>query len=216
MDILQARNNTIEQQVRPWGGLNNEANEALKQIHREDFVPKKYKKLAFADIEIPLGSNANMLSPKLEGRILDTVNIQKDDDVLQIGTGSGYLTAVISKLAKSVTTIEIDKELCDLAEQRIQSLNISNVKFENADFINWGATNFFDVVIIEASVPKISNSYLHLLKIKGRAFIVEGEGSTMSAKIITRTSEDTWENKSLFETNLRPLIGSQLPKKFEF
>lgn len=216
MDILQARNNTIEQQVRPWGGLNNEANEFLKELCRENFVPEKYKKLAFADIEIPLNSTAKMLSPKLEGRILDIVNIQKDEDVLQVGTGSGYLTAVISKLAKSVSTIEIDEELSNSAQQRVQSLDINNVQFINTDFRDWRTTNFFDIVIIEASVPKIYNSYLHLLKKNGRLFIVEGEGKAMSAKLITRKSENNWESKSLFEVHIDSLIGSQLPQKFEF
>ena len=216
MDILQARQNTIKQQVRPWGGLNNAANDALISTHREDFVPEKYKNLAFSDIEIPLSSSSKMLSPKLEGRILDAVNIQKDEDVLQVGTGSGYLTAVISLLCKSVTTIEISQELSSLAQDRIKSLDINNAHFINMDVRDWRPSNFFNVVIFEASVPKISASYLHLLSIGGRMFIVEGKNNAMSAKLITRTGENKWQEDSLFEIHLDSLIGSKLPEEFEF
>ncbi len=216
MDVLQARKNTIEQQVRPWGGLNNSVNEALIQIHRENFVPKKYKNLAFADIEVPLSSNSKMLSPKLEGRMLDAVNIKEHEDVLQIGTGSGYIAAVMSKLSKSVTSIEINEELINSAQQRLQDLEINNVQLINMDVGDWHPNDFYDVVIVEASVPKISPSYMHLLSVGGRMFIVVGEGNTMSAMLITRTSEHKWETKSLFDTHIDPLIGMQPPQKFEF
>jgi protein-L-isoaspartate(D-aspartate) O-methyltransferase len=216
MDVLQARKNTIEQQVRPWGGLNNSVNDALLQTHRENFVPEKYINLAFADFEIPLSSDAKMLSPKLEGRMLDAVNIQKDESVLQIGTGSGYITAVISQLCKSVTTLEINQDLSNAAQKRVLGLGINHVKFINIDARDWQPDNFFGVVVVEASVPKISSNYMHLLSVGGRMFIVEGEDNAMTAKLITRTSEDKWTTKSLFETHIDPLIGSQLKQEFEF
>ncbi len=111
MDIKQARKNVIEQQIRPWGGLNVRANQALSDIPRENFVPEEYQKLVFADIEIPLNKTAKMLSPKIEGRILDSLDLKGHENVLEIGTGSGYFTSVLSMLSNAVTSIEADKEL---------------------------------------------------------------------------------------------------------
>ena len=111
MDIKQARKNVIEQQIRPWGGLNVRANQALSDIPREHFVPEEYLSLVFADIEIPLVDSAKMFSPKIEGRILDSLDIQGHETVLEIGTGSGYFTSVLAKLSQSVVTIELDEQL---------------------------------------------------------------------------------------------------------
>jgi len=119
MNLNKARKNVIEQQIRPWGGLNIDANQALSEIPRENFVPIEYQGLVFADIEIPISENCKMFSPKIEGRILDSLNIQKHEAVLEIGTGSGYFTAVLAKLAKSVTSIEINQELSDSAQNEI-------------------------------------------------------------------------------------------------
>ena len=133
MNTTQARSNAIDQQIRPWGGLNYIANNALRSTPREDFVPEKYQNLAFADIEIPLNGKAKMLSPKIEGRLLNALNIKKDETVLEVGTGSGYLTAVISKLCKSITSIEIDDELSSNAQEKLDSLNINNAQLEVGD-----------------------------------------------------------------------------------
>ena len=116
MDIKQARKNVIEQQIRPWGGLNVRANQALSEIPREKFVPDEYQQLAFADIEIPLNAVDKMLSPKIEGRILDSLDLEGNEDVLEIGTGSGYLTSVLAKLSQTVKSIEIEKKLHDLED----------------------------------------------------------------------------------------------------
>jgi protein-L-isoaspartate(D-aspartate) O-methyltransferase len=218
MNITQARKNTIDNQIRPWGGLDYTANNALKSVPREDFVPDNYKNLAFADIEIPLSNKAKMLSPKVEGRLLDALNIQKNETVLEVGTGSGYLTAVLSKLSKSVTSIEIDEALSQNAQERLKSLNISNVTLEVVDASRgWQkSTDFFDVVVIGASVPEITGRFFHLLNVGGRIFVVEGTGKAMSAKVITRLSEYKWETKSLFETQLDVMQGLEVSAKFEF
>ena len=136
MDIKQARRNVIEQQIRPWGGLNIRANQALIDIPRENFVPEEYQNLVFADMEIPLNNSEKMLSPKIEGRILDSLDLKGHEDVLEIGTGSGYFTAVLASLAKSVKSIEIHKELIDAAKEKIDVLNISNVELVNEDALN--------------------------------------------------------------------------------
>ena len=218
MNINQARKNSIDNQIRPWGGLDYIANNALRDTPREFFVPEKYKDLAFADIEIPLTDKAKMLSPKIEGRILDALKIKKNETVLEVGTGSGYLTAVLSRLCKSVTSIEINEELSASAQQKFKELNINNITAEIGDASKgWQrSTDFFDVVIIGTSVPKITGRFFHLLNVGGRIFVVEGSGKAMSAKVITRLSEHKWETKSLFETQLDVMLGLEKTAKFEF
>ncbi len=218
MDITQARKNAIDNQIRPWGGLNYIANNALKDIPREEFVPEGYKNLAFADIEIPLTDKAKMLTPKIEGRLLDALNIKKNETVLEVGPGSGYLTAVLSKLCRSVTSIEIDEELSNGAKEKLKDLNISNVTLEVGDASKgWQrSTDFFDVDVIGTSVPKITGRFFHLLNVGGRIFVVEGTGKAMSAKIITRLNEHKWETKSLFETQLDVMQGLEKSAKFNF
>jgi protein-L-isoaspartate(D-aspartate) O-methyltransferase len=218
MDISQARKNAIDNQIRPWGGLDYIANNALRDIPREYFVPENYKNLAFADIEIPLTTKAKMLFPKIEGRLLDALNIKKNETVLEVGTGSGYLTAVLSKLCQSVTSIEIDENLSTSAQQKLKKLNISNVNLEVGDASKgWQrSTNFYDVVVISTSVPKITGRFFHLLNVGGRIFVIEGVGKAMSAKIITRLSEHKWATKSLFETQLDVMQGLETTAKFEF
>ena len=217
MDTTQARSNAIDQQIRPWGGLNYIANNALRDTPREKFVPEKYKNLAFADIEIPLSDKAKMFSPKIEGRLLDALGIKKDETVLEIGTGSGYLTAVISKLCKSITSIEIDEELSTSAKARLDALDINNAQLEVGDASKgWASNDFFDVVVVGSSVPKITGRYFHLLNVGGRIFVVEGKGNAMHAKLITRISEHKWETQSLFETHLDTMQGIEATEGFEF
>ena len=141
MDIKQARKNVIEQQIRPWGGLNVRANQALSDIPRENFVPEEYLSLVFADIEIPLVGCAKMFSPKIEGRILDSLDIQGHETVLEIGTGSGYFTSVLAKLSQSVVTIELDEQLSELAQNTIKKLNLNNITFINDDALTYNLDN---------------------------------------------------------------------------
>ena len=218
MDIKQAKKNSIDNQIRPWGGLDYIANNALRSIPREEFVPEHYKNLAFADIEIPLTDKAKMLSPKVEGRLLDALKIQKNETVLEVGTGSGYLTAVLSKLCQSVTSIEIDETLSQGAQEKLNSLNIKNATLEVGDASKgWRrSTEFLDVVVISTSVPKITGRFFHLLNVGGRIFVVEGSGKAMSAKVITRLSEHKWTTKSLFETQLDVMQGLEKSAEFEF
>ena len=218
MDIKQAKKNSIDNQIRPWGGLDYIANNALRSIPREEFVPEHYKNLAFADIEIPLTDKAKMLSPKVEGRLLDALKIQKNETVLEVGTGSGYLTAVLSNLCQSVTSIEIDETLSQGAQEKLNSLNIKNATLEVGDASKgWRrSTDFFDVVVISTSVPKITGRFFHLLNVGGRIFVVEGSGKAMSAKVITRLSEHKWTTKSLFETQLDVMQGLEKSAEFEF
>ncbi len=217
MNTIRARENVIDNQIRPWGGLNYIANNALKDTPRENFVPKEYKNLAFADIEIPLSDKAKMFSPKIEGRLLAVLNIKQNEKILEIGTGSGYLTAVVAKLCKSITSIEIDPKLSAKARKKIDALDIKNVQLEVGDASKgWTSNDFFDVVIVGTAVPKITGRYFHLLNVGGRIFVVEGTGNVMNAKLITRINEHKWQTQSLFETHLNTMQGLETLANFEF
>ena len=217
MDIKQARKNVIEQQIRPWGGLNIRANQALIDIPRENFVPEEYQNLVFADMEIPLNNSEKMLSPKIEGRILDSLDLQGHEDVLEIGTGSGYFTAVLASLAKSVKSIEIHKELIDAAKEKIDVLNISNVELVNEDALNLNLGNDkFDTIVVGCALPVISEDLKRALKISGKLFIVVGSKNQMHATLVERVDGDKWKSKSLFETYIDLMNGSEPLPEFTF
>lgn len=217
MDITTARRNVIEQQVRPWGGLNLRANQALSDVPRENFVPEEFQGLVFADIEIPLSNNAKMFSPKIEGRILDSVNVQSDEIVLEIGTGSGYFTAVLGKLADSVVSIEIDQALSASAKKNLQSLAINNVDLQvsdasTADF----SQQKYDVIVLGCSLNAQSQKLNELLNIGGRLFAIIGIKNKMQATLITRISDNEWQAKSIFETHLDYMQGQEPVVAFAF
>lgn len=213
----QARENLINNQLKPWGSLNYKANNALTGIPREKFVPNIYKNLAFSDIKIPLNEKTSMFEPKIEGRILDSLNIQSSDNILEIGTGSGYLTACLATLGNKVTTIEIDEKLSNEAQAKLQELNIDNVNFI-VDDASKGIEKdeFYDVVVVGASVPKITGRYFHLLNVGGRIFVIEGSEKVMSAKLITRIDQENWDTQNLFETTIDTMIGLEIPAEFKF
>lgn len=217
MNIDKARDNAIKQQIKPWGGLNYLANNALAATPREFFTPSKYKNLAFADIEIPIGFGQKMFHPKTEGRILDTLNIQKNESVLEIGTGSGYLTAVISLLCDKITSVDINEKLHLAAKDKLSQLNINNANLLVADAsLGFETKDFFDAVVVGCAVPKITGRYFHLLNVGGRIFVVEGTGKSMQAKLITRVSDIDWRTDVLFETQMDIMHGLESAGKFIF
>ena len=217
MDIKQARKNVIEQQIRPWGGLNVRANQALSDIPRENFVPEKYLNLVFADIEIPLVGDAKMFSPKIEGRILDSLDIQGHETVLEIGTGSGYFTSVLAKLSQSVVTIELDEQLSELAQNKVKKLNLKNITFINDDALAYNFDNEqYDTIVIGCSLPNKNENFFRLLKPSGKLFMVVGAINQMQATLVQRTNENEWQSKSLFETHLDYMKGTEPSVKFAF
>ena len=217
MDIKQARKNVIEQQIRPWGGLNVRANQALSDIPRENFVPEEYLSLVFADIEVPLVSGAKMFSPKIEGRILDSLDIQGHETVLEIGTGSGYFTSVLAKLSQSVTTIELDEQLSELAQNKVNELNLNNITFINDDALTYNLDNEqYDTIVIGCALPTKNEDFFRLLKPGGKLFMVVGRINQMQATLVQRTSENEWKSKSLFETHLDYMKGTEPSVKFAF
>jgi len=217
MDINQARKNVIEQQIRPWGGLNVRANQALSDIPRENFVPEEYLSLVFADIEIPLVGGAKMFSPKIEGRILDSLDIQGHETVLEIGTGSGYFTSVLAKLSQSVVTIELDEQLSELAQNKVKKLNLKNITFINDDALAYNFDNEqYDTIVIGCSLPNKNENFFRLLKPGGKLFMVVGAINQMQATLVHRTNENEWQSKSLFETHLDYMKGTEPSVKFAF
>jgi len=217
MDIKQARKNVIEQQIRPWGGLNVRANQALSDIPRENFVPEEYLSLVFADIEIPLVDGAKMFSPKIEGRILDSLDIQGHETVLEIGTGIGYFTSVLAKLSQSVVTIELDKQLSESAQNKIKELNLNNITFINDDALAYNFENEqYDTIVIGCALPNKNENFFRLLKPGGKLFMVVGAINQMQATLVQRTSENDWQSNSLFETHLDYMKGTEPLVKFAF
>ena len=217
MDIKKARKNVIEQQIRPWGGLNIRANQALSDIPRENFVPEEYLSLVFADIEIPLVGSAKMFSPKIEGRILDSLDIQGHENILEIGTGSGYFTSVLAKLSQSVVTIELDEQLSELAQNKIKGLNLNNITFINDDALAYNFDNEqYDTIVIGCALPNKNENFLRLLKPGGKLFMVVGAVNQMQATLVQRTNENDWQSKSLFETHLDYMKGTEPSVKFAF
>jgi len=217
MDINQARKNVIEQQIRPWGGLNVRANQALSDIPRENFVPEEYLSLVFADIEIPLVDGAKMFSPKIEGRILDSLDIQGHETVLEIGTGSGYFTSVLAKLSQSVVTIELDEQLSELAQNKVKELNLNNITFIKDDALTYNFDNEqYDTIVIGCSLPNKNENFFSLLKPGGKLFMVVGAINQMQATLVHRTNKNEWQSKSLFETHLDYMKGTEPSVKFAF
>jgi len=217
MDIKQARKNVIEQQIRPWGGLNIRANQALSDIPRENFVPEEYLSLVFADIEIPLLGGAKMFSPKIEGRILDSLDIQGHETVLEIGTGSGYFTSVLAKLSQSVVTIELDEQLSESAQNKINELTLNNITFINDDALAYNFDNEqYDTIVVGCALPNKNENFFRLLKPGGKLFMVVGAINQMQATLVQRTSENDWQSKSLFETHLDYMKGTEPSVKFAF
>ena len=217
MDIKKARKNVIEQQIRPWGGLNVRANQALSDIPRENFVPEEYLSLVFADIEVPLVDGAKMFSPKIEGRILDSLDIQGHETVLEIGTGSGYFTSVLAKLSQSVVTIELDKQLSESAQNKIKKLNLNNITFINDDALAYNFDNEqYDTIVIGCALPNKNENFFRLLKPGGKLFMVVGAVNQMQATLVQRTNENDWQSKSLFETHLDYMKGTEPSVKFAF
>ena len=217
MDIKKARKNVIEQQIKPWGGLNARANQALSDIPRENFVPEEYLSLVFADIEIPLVGSAKMFSPKIEGRILDSLDIQGHENILEIGTGSGYFTSVLAKLSQSVVTIELDEQLSQLAQNKVRGINLNNITFINDDALAYNFDNEqYDTIVIGCALPNKNENFFRLLKPDGKLFMVVGGINQMQATLVQRTSENDWQSKSLFETHLDYMKGTEPSVKFAF
>lgn len=213
----QARFNMIEQQIRTWEVLDTKVLDLLKEVPREDFVPAQYIGLAFADIEIPIGEGQTMLSPKVEGRILQALEIKQSDRVLEIGTGSGYLTALLAKSAQEVVSVEIHATLSKQAAQRLAKHQVDNVVLEVGNAAEgWPSKTPFDVIVFTGSLPVCPQAVKQNLAIGGRMFVVIGDAPAMHATMIRRIDADNFKVDVIFETCLPPLINAPQPDRFQF
>jgi protein-L-isoaspartate(D-aspartate) O-methyltransferase len=222
MSVIDAKNETsrfnmIEQQIRTWEVLDPTVLQLLHDVPREHFVPKAYQGLAFADLEIPIGHGAKMLSPKLEGRMVQALALEKTDRVLHVGTGTGYLTALLAKLSKHVISVEIEPELKKLAEQNLLSEGIVNVTLEVGDAsYGWADQAPYDVIVFGGSSPVEPEGVREQLVVGGRMLIVVGEAPVMRATLIHRVSETGFREDVLFETCIDELKNAAQAQAFSF
>lgn len=217
MDIEQARLNMIEQQIRPWEVLDQDVLDLLNEIHREEFIPEAYQDVAFADTCIPIGHEQTTMTPKLEARLLQSVAIQPNDSVLEIGTGCGYLTTLLASSAKQVTSIDIFPDLVESAKSKIEKTGLSNIELECKDAYNLlDESAKYDVIVFTASLPEMNDRFFDLLNDGGRLFIIVGESPAMEACVYTKQSDASISKESLFETEVDVLIGTEKKNSFEF
>lgn len=215
-NMEQARYNMIEQQIRPWDVADPQVLGLLAIVKREQFVPSSHQSLAFMDMEIPLGFGAAMWQPKLEARVLHELKIKSNERVLEVGTGSGYLAALLSRLAAQVASVEIVPELSAQAAHNLAAQDFENVQLEVGDASKgWGSAHY-DVIILTGSVPVLPQEFQQQLTVGGRLFAIVGDAPAMQAKLITRLANDVFESVTLFETNVLPLQNARQPQRFEF
>jgi protein-L-isoaspartate(D-aspartate) O-methyltransferase len=217
MNIEQARYNMVEQQIRPWDVLNQDVLDLLFKMRREDFVPEAHRALAFVDMEIPLGHGQAMWTPKLEARVLQELAIRSTDRVLEIGTGSGYLTALLASRAAEVVSVDIVPEFTAAATQQLHAHGISNVTLHSGDAArDWPDDAGFDVIVLTGSTPLLSDAFRRRLKVGGRLFAITGEAPVMQAQLITCTAPGATRSVVLFETCVAPLLNAPHPAAFIF
>ncbi|HEY0060720.1 MAG TPA: protein-L-isoaspartate O-methyltransferase [Telluria sp.] len=217
MNIEQARFNMIEQQIRPWNVLDQDVLDLLLVVKREDFVPAEHKALAFVDTEIPLPGGEAMFTPKLEARLMQEVLVKKHENVLEIGSGSGYMAALLAHKARHVTTVEIKPELKAMAEANLARAGFTNVTVALGDGAQgWSQGAPFDVIVISGALESVPEAFLKQVKVGGRVAAIVGQAPVMSAEIITRVSETAYDTVKVFETNVKPLANAVTASRFTF
>lgn len=211
-----ARQQMIDQQVRAWSVLDSKVLDALKAVPREQFVPEVFKSLAFADTEIPLGHAQMMMTPTIEGRLLQALGLAGDEKVLEIGTGSGFLTAVLANLSAEVTSIDIFDDFLSTAKHRLQDCDIENVALFTMDGTKSLPDGTFDAIAVTGSMQFLDERLKNALNPGGRLFVVLGDAPAMTATRVTRVDANEWRMDTLFETDLLPLVNGALPPQFSF
>ncbi len=216
-DVERARFNMVEQQIRPWEVLDQEVLDLLFEVRREEFVPERYRSLAFADLEIPLGHGEKMLAPKLEARLLQELAVKPTDRILEVGTGSGYMTALLAKRGAHVYSVEIIPEFTAGAQQRLAAHGIGNVTLHTGDGARgWAGHAPYDVILLTGSVPVLADAFGRRLNAGGRLLAVVGEAPVMEARLITCASGGALHAVGLFETCISPLKNAPQPERFVF
>ncbi len=217
MDIELARHNMIEQQIRPWEVLDQRVLDLLGKIKREDFVPPVYRSLAFVDMEIPLGHGEAMWMPRVEARVLQALAVRRNERVLEVGTGSGYFTALLAALAMQVVSVEIHPDLRVDAEAKLKAHGFANVLLRQGDAArDWSEDGKFDAIVLTGSTPVLPETYLNRLNPGGRLFAIVGESPVMQARLITCVAHDACNTEVLFETDVKALVNALQPERFVF
>lgn len=212
----QARFNMIEQQIRPCDVLEGRILDLLKQVRREHFVPQAQRALAFVDMEIPLGHGTSMWSPKLEARVVQELHLSRADKVLEVGTGSGYLTALMATLAGHVNSVEIVPELNAMAKQHLQAYHRDNITLEVGDAAQGWGGNQYDVIVLTGSTPVLPAVFQNSLKVGGRMFAIVGDAPVMQARVIKCVSAGVFETVTIMETSIPALQNAEQPQRFVF
>ncbi|MCP4980504.1 MAG: protein-L-isoaspartate O-methyltransferase [Gammaproteobacteria bacterium] len=197
-----AKFNMVEQQIRPWEVLDNQVLSVLSQLNRADFVRDPYKGLAYADCQIPIAKGISMLPPRIEGRMLQALLLKPTDQVLQVGCGSGYLTACLAQLAERVISIDNNAEIIDFARSNVASCGQDQVEFKQLGLAQLDSSTDYDAIAVSGSMANVPQALKQTLKSGGRMFIVVGESPVMQALLITRVGDSEWTQQSLFETDL--------------
>ena len=213
MNLDQARFFMVEQQIRPWDVLDPKILDQFMDIPRHEFVAESQQSLAYVDIELPIGHDETMMAPKVEARLLQAVDIDETESVLEVGTGSGFLTAIMANQAESVTTVEIHADLQEQAKARLT--HFDNIEFHVGDAShNWDDDRSYDVIVLTGSVAEMPEIYKNKLNLGGRLAVIVGQAPAMTAQVLTRISESEWEIETLFETELKSLTNAGAKPKF--
>ncbi len=216
MNIDFARRQMVNQQVRGWNVYDEHVLATLATVPREQFVPAAYATLAFADTEIAIGHGQHMMTPTVEGRVLQALGLNGSERVLEVGTGSGFLTACLARLAASVTTIDIYDDFLESAANKLGDFGVDNVELLQMDAMQALPEGSFDAIAVTGSLQSFDPRFVNALNQEGRLFVVVGDTAAMQAKLVERTADNDWNTVSLFETSLVPLVNAALPPQFTF
>jgi protein-L-isoaspartate(D-aspartate) O-methyltransferase len=215
-----ARQQMIEQQVRTWSVLDPAVLAVLGDVRREHFVPPAFRGVAFADSNVPLDHGQCMLAPKIDGKILQALAVQPDEEVLDVGTGSGFLAACLARLSERVRSIEIFPDLAERAIANLHAAAINNCVVNVSDALHLTDEDRYHAIAVTASLPVLGelrdNPFARALKVGGRLFLIAGEAPVMEALKITRVAQNEWRQETLFETVVPPLVGARAPSPFVF
>jgi protein-L-isoaspartate(D-aspartate) O-methyltransferase len=217
LDLEKARFNMIEQQIRPWNVLDQQVLDTMAELPRDLFVPRGYESLAYADTEIPIGHGHHMMAPKIEGHILQALEIRPHETVLEIGTGSGYLSACMSRLARQVHSVDIHEDFTETADGHFKTLGLENIILYTGNAADgWGKEDRYDAIAVTASMPEYLPIFESSLCIGGRLFVIVGQAPVMQAMLITRINQADFSRQILFETSIEALDGLIPERKFDF
>ena len=217
MNLEQARTNMVEQQIRTWEVLDQDVLDLLYLVPREEFVPREHRALAFSELELPIGESERMWQPKLEARVVQELALRKTHSVLEVGTGSGYLTALLAHRAGRVHSVEIKPALAAFGRDNLERHGVDNVTLETGDAARgWPRHAPYDAIVLTGSTPLLPRAFFEQLAPGGRLFAVVGEAPAMRARLVTCSAPHAWRSTDLFETVIAPLVNAERAPQFRF